>query len=196
VCKGSGHSSQGQGLFAVSRPCARCAGSGQIIETPCQACRGKGHVVKVKPVTVQIPAGVTDGGKIRFKGKGESGAAGGPHGDLYVVTHIKPHPYFKREGADIVLDLPVTYDEAAMGAEFEIPTLDGRVKLKIKEGTQTGKVFKLPGKGAPKLKGASRGDMRVRVLVVTPTGLNAEQKELLKRFASSRDENVRSHLDR
>jgi len=152
--------------------------------------------VKVKPVTVQIPAGVTDGGKIRFKGKGEPGAAGGPHGDLYVVTHMKPHPYFKREGADIVLDLPVTYAEAAMGAEFEIPTPNGRVKLKIKEGTQNGKVFKLPGKGAPKLKGTSRGDMRVRVQVVTPTGLNAEQRELLNRFASSRDESVRSHLDR
>jgi len=196
VCHGSGRAAQGQGLFAVSRACPRCGGSGQIVEHPCQTCRGKGQVVKVKPVTVQIPAGVTDGGKIRFKGKGEPGAAGGPHGDLYVMTHIRPHAYFKREGADVVLEVPVTVDEAALGAEIEVPTPDGRVKLKIKEGTQTGKVFKLPGKGAPKLKGGAKGDMRVRVQVVTPTGLNAEQKELLKRFASTRGERVRSHLDR
>ena len=150
----------------------------------------------MKPVTVQIPAGVTDGGKIRFKGKGEPGAAGGPHGDLYVVTHIRPHPYFTRDGADVLLDLPVTIEEAALGAEIEVPTPDGRVKLRVKEGTQTGKVFKLPGQGAWKLKGGARGDLRVRVQVVTPTGLNPEQKELLKRFTSSRDEHVRSHLER
>lgn len=196
VCHGSGHTSQGQGLFAVSRACQRCGGSGSIIETPCQTCRGKGRVVKVKPLTVQVPAGVTDGGKIRFKGKGEPGSAGGPPGDLYVVTHIKPHRYFTRDGADVLLDLPVTVAEAALGAEFEVPTPDGRVKLKIKEGTQTGKVFKLPGKGAPKLKGSSRGDMKVRVQVVTPTGLNAEQRELLRRFASAKDDSVRSHLER
>jgi molecular chaperone DnaJ len=196
VCRGSGHTSQGQGLFGVSRPCQRCGGSGTIVETPCATCRGKGRVVKVKPLTVQVPAGVTDAGKIRFKGKGEPGSAGGPAGDLYVVTHIKPHAYFRREGADVLLDLPVTVDEAALGAELEVPTPDGRVKLKIKEGTQTGKVFKLPGRGAPKLKGSSRGDMKVRVQVVTPTGLNAEQKELLRRFASARDDSVRSHLER
>jgi molecular chaperone DnaJ len=196
VCKGSGHTSQGQGLFAVSRACPRCGGRGTIVEKPCATCRGKGRVVRVKPLTVQIPAGVTDGGKIRFKGKGEPGTSGGPAGDLYVVTHIKAHRYFRRDGADVLLDLPVTVDEAALGAEFEVPTPDGRVKLKIKEGTQTGKVFKLPGKGAPKLKGSSRGDMKVRVQVVTPTDLNAEQKELLRRFASARDESVRSHLER
>jgi molecular chaperone DnaJ len=196
ICRGSGHTSQGQGLFGVSRPCQRCSGSGRIVESPCTTCRGRGRVVKVKPLTVQVPAGVTDGGKIRFKGKGEPGSAGGPAGDLYVVTHIKAHPYFKREGADVTLDLPITVDEAALGAELEVPTPDGRVKLKIKEGTQSGKVFKLPGRGAPKLKGSARGDMKVRVQVVTPTSLSAEQKELLRRFASARDDSVRSHLER
>jgi molecular chaperone DnaJ len=196
VCKGSGHTAQGQGLFAVSRVCPRCEGRGQVVETPCQTCRGKGRVVKVKPLTVAIPAGVTDGGKIRFKGKGEPGSAGGPSGDLYVVTHIKPHRYFKRDGADVLLDLPLTVDEAALGAELEVPTPDGRVKLKIKEGTQTGKVFKITGKGAPRLSGSTRGDLKVRVQVVTPTALNAEQKELLRRFASAKKEDVRSHLER
>jgi molecular chaperone DnaJ len=196
VCNGAGHVSQGQGLFGVSRACSRCGGTGSVVERPCTICRGKGHVVRVKPLTVQIPAGVTDAGKIRFKGKGEPGAAGGPPGDLYVITHIKKHPHFSREGADIVLDLPVTFGEAALGAEIEVPTPSGRVKLRIKAGTQTGKVFKLPGKGAPKLKGGAHGDMRVRIKIVTPEALTAEQAELLNRFESSRGDRVRQHLDR
>lgn len=198
VCKGTGRTAQGQGLFSVSRPCQRCGGSGRIVETPCSTCRGKGKVVKVKPVTVQIPAGVTDGGKIRFKGKGEPGIGGGPSGDLYVVTRIKPHPYFKRDGADVVMELPVTPVEAALGAEMEVPTPEGRVKLKVAAGTQDGKVYKVPGKGAPKLKGSGKGDLRVRVKLVVPKDLTAEQRELLKRFASSRGEtdNVRAHLSK
>lgn len=197
VCHGSGHVAQGQGLFSFSRPCPRCGGSGTVVETPCSTCRGKGSVTKSKPVTVQIPPGVTDGGKIRFKGKGESGVGGGPAGDLYVVTRIKPHAYFTRDGADILLDLPVTPAEAALGAQIEVPTVAGRVKLKIAAGTQDGKVFKLPGKGAPRLKGSGTGDMKVRVKLVVPTDLTAEQKELLKRFASSRGaaDDVRSHLE-
>ena len=196
VCGGSGHVSQGQGLFGFSRPCARCGGSGRIVEKPCTTCRGKGAVVRVRPVTVQVPAGVTDGGKIRFKGKGEPGASGGPAGDLYVTTHIRKHPYFLRDGADVLLDLPVTFAEATLGSEIEVPTPDGRVKLKVKPGTQTGKVFRLPGKGAARLKGGSRGDMKVRVEVVTPDGLTAEHKELLRRFDSARHDDVRKHLER
>ncbi len=196
VCKGTGHTAQGQGLFSVSRTCPRCGGAGTIVENPCTTCRGKGKVVKVKPVTVQIPAGVTDGGKIRFKGKGEPGVGGGPSGDLYVVTRIKPHPYFTRDGADVIIELPVSIAEAALGAQLEVPTPDGRVKLKVAPGTQDGKVYKLPGKGAPRLKGSGKGDLRVRVRVVVPSELNAEQKELLKRFASSRGEadHLRSHF--
>jgi molecular chaperone DnaJ len=196
VCKGTGHTAQGQGLFSVSRPCNRCGGSGKIVETPCSTCRGKGKVVKVKPVTIQIPAGVTDGGKIRFKGKGEPGVGGGPSGDLYVVTRIKPHPYYSRDGADVILDLPITITEAALGAQLEVPTPDGRVKIKVAAGTQDGKIYKLPGKGAPRLKGSGRGDMRVRIKVVVPGDLDAEEKELLKRFASARGTSdvLREHL--
>jgi molecular chaperone DnaJ len=188
---------QGQGLFSLSRPCPRCGGAGTIVESPCTTCRGKGQVIRTKPVTVQIPPGVTDGGKIRFKGKGESGVGGGPAGDLYVVTRIKPHRFFVRDGADVVLELPVTVAEATLGAELEVPTPSGgRVKIKVAPGTQDGKVYKLPGKGAPKLKGNGSGDLRVRVKLVVPKELNAEQKELLKRFASSRGDAdaVRAHL--
>ncbi len=198
VCKGTGHTAQGQGMFSVSRACPRCGGTGTIVETPCTTCRGKGRVVKVKPVTVQIPAGVTDGGKIRFKGKGEPGVSGGPSGDLYVITRIKPHPYFTRDGADVILDLPVSIAEAALGASLEVPTPEGRVKLKVAPGTQSGKVYKLPGKGAPRLKGSGKGDMRVRVNVVVPKELTSEQKELLRRFGSSRGDadHLRSHMSK
>jgi molecular chaperone DnaJ len=186
-------------MFSFSRPCPRCGGSGRVVETPCPTCKGKGQVTRTKPLTIQIPAGVTDGGKIRFKGKGEAGVAGGPPGDLYVVTRIAKHPYFSREGADIALELPVTLTEAVLGADVEVPTPSGgRVKLKVAPGTQDAKVYRLPGKGAPRLKGGSRGDMKVHVRIVVPKDLNAEQKELLKRFASSRGEadEVRSHLAR
>jgi molecular chaperone DnaJ len=199
VCQGSGHVAEGQGMFSFSRPCPRCGGAGTVIETPCKTCRGKGQVVRTKPLTVQIPPGVTDGGKIRFKGKGEPGVGGGPAGDLYVVTRIKPHAFFTRDGADVLLELPVTVAEAALGAQLEVPTPSGgRVKIKVAPGTQDGKVYKLPGKGAPRLKGSGAGDLRVRVKLVVPKELNAEQKELLKRFASSRGEAdaVRAHLAR
>jgi DnaJ-class molecular chaperone len=152
--------------------------------------------VRVKPLTVQIPAGVTDGGKIRFKGKGEPGSAGGPAGDLYVITHIRKHAYFVREGADVALELPLTITEAALGTQVEIPTPYGRVKLKVAPGTADGKVFKLPGKGAPKLKGSGHGDMKVRVRIEVPKSLTGEQRTLLEEFAASRgsDDDVRSHL--
>ncbi|MFA5843921.1 MAG: molecular chaperone DnaJ [Coriobacteriia bacterium] len=195
-CGGVGHVTQGQGLFGFSRPCPRCGGKGSIVEEPCATCRGKGQVVRVKPVTVNIPAGVAGEGKIRFKGKGEPGSAGGPAGDLYVVTHVAPHPYFSRDGADVLMDLPVTVTEAALGATLTIPTPDGaKVKLKITEGTQDGSVHRLAGRGVPRLKGKGNGDLKVRIKVSVPTKLSGEQKELLKRFASSReDEDVRAHV--
>ncbi len=195
TCGGAGHVSEGQGMFAFSRPCPRCGGEGTVIESPCSTCKGKGTVVKVKPVTVNVPPGVTDGGKLRFKGKGEPGQGGAPAGDLYVVTHIRKHPYFRREGADVWMDLPVTIDEAALGAEVRIPVPGGgKVKLKVAPGTQDGAVHHLSGKGAPKLKGSGTGDLKVRTRVVVPEKLTAEQKELLKRFASSRGEDVRAHI--
>ncbi|TLM72286.1 MAG: molecular chaperone DnaJ, partial [Actinobacteria bacterium] len=195
ACGGTGRTSQGQGMFAFSHACSRCGGSGKVIESPCTTCRGKGSVVKLKPVTVNVPAGAADGGKLRFKGKGEPGENGGPAGDLYVVTRIKPHPYFTRDGADVLMDLPLTFDEAALGTEVTISAPDGtRVKLKIAAGTQDGRVHRLKEKGAPRLKGSGRGDLRVRARVVTPEKLTAEQKELMRRFASSRGDDVRAHI--
>ena len=195
TCNGTGHVSEGQGVFGFSRPCPRCGGSGRIVETPCQTCKGKGKVVRVKPLTVNVPPGVTDGGKLRFAGKGEPGSGGAPAGDLYVVTHIKPHAYYTRDGADVVMDLPVTIVEAALGAEVTVPTPDGgKVKLKVAPGTADGKVLRVPGKGAPKLKGKGSGDLKVRVKIAVPAKLTSEQKELLKQFQSSRDENVRAHI--
>jgi len=194
-CGGRGTVSQGQGLFGFSRPCPRCSGEGTIVEDPCGACRGAGSTTRVKPVTVNVPAGATDGGKLRFKGKGEPGTGGGPSGDLYVVTHIKKHPYYARDGADVVMELPVTMVEAALGTEITIPTPDGaKVKLKVPEGTPDGKVFRIAGKGAPKLKGKGNGDLKVKVALVVPKMLTGEQRELLKRFESSRSEDVREHI--
>lgn len=195
ACQGTGSTSQGQGMFGFSRPCPRCGGTGEIIETPCGVCKGKGSTVKVKPLTLNVPAGVTDGGKIRFRGKGEQGSNGGPNGDLYVVTHIKPHAVFTRDGADVLLDLPVTFTEAVLGATVEVPTPEGPVKIKITPGTVDGKVYRLKGKGAPRLKGSGRGDVKAKVRVDVPQHLNAEQKELLKRFASSRGDDPRSKLE-
>jgi len=195
TCGGSGHVSQGGGMFAFSRPCPRCGGEGTVVETPCPTCKGKGKVLRVKPVTVNVPPGVTDGGKLRFKGKGEHGEGGGPRGDLYVVTHIKQHPYYRRDGADVLMDLPVSVTEAALGTEVTIPTPDGqKVKLKIKPGTQDGAVHKLTGKGAPRLKGKGTGDLRVKVKVIVPSKLTAEEKELLRRFESSHAEDLRAHI--
>lgn len=195
TCQGAGTVSQGQGMFGFSRPCPRCGGKGTIVEDPCQVCKGKGSVVRNKPLTVNIPPGVTDGGKLRFAGKGEPGTGGGPAGDLYVLTHIRPHAYYTREGADVVMDLPVSIAEAALGTEVTVPTPDGtRVKLKVAAGTADGKVLKVPGKGAPKLKGKGNGDLKVRVKIAVPGKLTAEQKELLRRFESSRDEDVRAHI--
>lgn len=153
-------------------------------------------MTKLKPITVNVPAGATDGGKLRFKGKGEPGTSGGPAGDLYVITHIRPHPYYSRDGADVVMELPISIVEASLGTEVTIPTPDGgRVKLKVPEGTQDGRVFRITGKGAPKLKGKGSGDLRVKARIAVPGKLTAEQKELLKRFESSRAEDVRSHIE-
>ncbi|MDF1541915.1 MAG: molecular chaperone DnaJ [Anaerosomatales bacterium] len=195
TCGGSGHVSQGQGLFGISRECPRCGGSGTIVENPCTTCKGKGRVVRVKPVTVNVPPGVTDGGKLRFKGKGEPGQGGAPAGDLYVVTHIRSHPYFTRDGADVVMELPISIAEAALGTEVTIPVPGGgKVKLKVAPGTQDGTVRRISGKGAPRLKGKGHGDLKVRTKVVVPEKLSAEQKELLKRFASAREDDLRAHI--
>jgi len=195
TCGGSGAVSDGQGMFGFSRTCPTCSGTGRYIEQPCSACRGKGSVVRLKPVTVNVPPGATDGGRLRFKGKGRSGVNGGPAGDLYVVTRIKPHPYYTRDGADVRLDLPLGIAEAALGTEVKVPAPDGTtVKLKVPAGTQDGKIFKVSGKGAPKLKGSGHGDLKARARVVVPTELTDAQRELLERFAAEDGSDVRAHI--
>ena len=195
ACGGSGHSTDGQGLFGFSRECSRCSGTGSIIEQPCSACRGVGQVRRRKPVTVNVPAGATDGGKLRFKGKGEPGGGGGPAGDLYVVTRIKPHAYYSRDGADVGLDLPITIAEAALGTQVTVPTPAGsKVKIKIPPGTQDGAVFRIRGKGAPKLKGSGAGDLKVKARIAVPKHLSDVQREALEAFSAGQDEDVRAHI--
>jgi molecular chaperone DnaJ len=195
ACGGSGVQADGQGMFAFSRACPRCSGTGQVIEQPCTSCRGTGSVRRRSPVTVNVPAGATDGGKLRFKGKGEPGISGGPTGDLYVVTHIKVHPYFTRDGADVVLELPISIAEAALGTEVRVPTPEGtHVKLKIPAGTQHGKVFRIRGKGAPHLKGTGSGDLRVKVRLVVPNELTDAQRSALEQFDAEHTEDLRAHI--
>ncbi len=195
TCGGSGAVSEGQGMFGFSRPCSRCGGTGSVIEQPCATCRGAGSVRRRVPVTVNVPAGATDGGKLRFKGKGESGEAGGPAGDLYVVSRIAKHPYYTRDGADVVLELPISIAEAALGTEVNVPVPGGgRVKLKVPAGTQHGRVFRVRGKGAPKLKGSGHGDLRVKAMVVVPQDLSERQRELLREFTADGHEDLRAHI--
>ena len=195
ACGGSGTQAEGQGMFGFSRPCPRCSGSGTIIEQPCSACRGKGKVRRRKPVTVNVPAGANDGGKLRFKGKGEPGVNGGPTGDLYVITHIKHHPYYTRDGADVVLGLPISIAEAALGTEVRVPAPDGaKVKLKIPAGTQDDRVFRIRGKGAPHLKGSGAGDLKVKVDIVVPKQLTDAQRTALEQFAAETTEDLRAHI--
>jgi molecular chaperone DnaJ len=195
ACGGTGAVSEGQGMFGFSRACPQCSGSGKVIEQPCSACRGAGSVTRRVPVAVNVPAGATDGGKLRFKGKGASGAQGGPAGDLYVVTRIKPHPFFARDGADVVLDLPVTIAEVALGAQVTVPTPAGaKVKIKIPPGTQDGAVFRIRGAGAPKLKGSGSGDLKVKASITVPKHLNDAQREALEAFSAGQEEDVRRHI--
>lgn len=191
VCSGSGYVSDNQGVFGITRVCPGCSGQGSTPEKSCPTCRSSGHVRRAKTESVKLPPGVSDGSKIKFRGKGQASYDGGPAGDLYIITKVAAHPYFKRKGSDILLDVPVTFVEAAMGASIEIPTIDGGVSLKIPPGTKDGQTFRLRGKGAPKLKGEGRGDMLVAARIEVPKKLSANEKELLLRFADSRKDNPR-----
>ena len=193
-CRGTGvvRVQQRTGGFAFSStaPCSRCRGTGKIIHTPCKACGGSGSVKKTKRVTVSIPAGIDDGQAISLRGQGNAGKNGGPAGDLIVAVHVKPHPQFHRDGTTVLYEQPVTFYQAVMGAELEIPTIDGKVKYNLPAGTQTGTTFRLRGKGIPELRGRGRGDQYVTVRVQVPTSLNGEQKEALRAFAEAMGEDV------
>ncbi len=191
-CQGRGAVNVSQGIFSMTQVCPRCGGTGTVIESPCKACGGTGTTRALKKFSVPIPAGVKDGTKIRLRGKGEPGQRGGQAGDLYVIAHVGESPLFERRGADLVVEVPVTIVEAALGATVKVPTPEGSVGLKIPAGAQNGKMLKLKGKGAPKLGSTGKGDLLARIKVLTPEKLNGEQKDLLKKFAEARNEDPRT----
>jgi molecular chaperone DnaJ len=193
-CRGRGVVSESQGLFALSTPCPRCGGNGTVVEQPCRNCKGSGRERRTKRYTVKIPAGVKDGTQIRLKGKGEAGYAGGPPGDLIVTTRVTPSPLFQRKGADLVIEVPVTYAEAALGATVEIPTPEGRISLKVPAGSQDGKLLKIKGRGAPKLNGGGKGDLLARLRVVVPTKLTKAEREALENFQKVSREDPREQV--
>ncbi len=195
-CGGRGVVAESQGPFAISQPCRRCRGAGMIIEKPCPTCRGMGQVRRTKQYKVKIPAGVKDGTRIRLKGKGEPGLNGGPPGDLFVVTRVAASKLFERRGADLIVEVPVTYPEAALGATVEVPTPDGKISLKVPAGSESGKLLRVRGQGAPKLKGSGRGDLLARVRVTVPKKLNKAEKEALEQLKSVSRENPREKLVR
>ncbi|SFE36309.1 molecular chaperone DnaJ [Paenibacillus algorifonticola] len=186
VCSGTGQQEVVQntpfGRMVNRRACSNCSGTGRVIKDKCGTCHGAGKVKKQRKITVKIPAGVDEGAQIRLSGEGEAGQRGGPAGDLYIVIRVRAHEFFERENDDIYCEVPLSFVQAALGDEIEIPTLTEKIKLKIPAGTQTGTYFRLKGKGVPKLRGYGQGDQHVKVTVVTPQKLTDEQKELLRQF--------------
>ena len=177
------------GVFASNGPCRKCGGTGRLIHQPCSDCRGSGAVRKRRTIKVNIPAGIDHGQTISLRGQGGAGKNGGPAGDLLITVMVQPHEIFRRDGVDVFCEAPITFTQAVLGAELEIPTIDGKVKYSIPEGTQTGTVFRLKGKGIPVLNGRGRGDQYVTVVIETPRSLNKEQKEALRRFSETLGEN-------
>ena len=178
-CRGRGVTSESQGLFALSQPCPRCRGNGTVIEDPCPKCRGTGRERRTKRYTVKVPAGVRDGTRIRLKGKGAAGSAGGPAGDLHVVTRVADSPVYRRRGSDLEVEVPVAFADAALGTEVEVPTPDGAISLKVPAGSEHGKLLRIRGRGAPKLNGG-KGDVLARLRIDVPKRLNKKQRELLE----------------
>ncbi len=188
-CGGSGQVQQRRqtpmGVFATTTTCPKCGGRGKIIHSPCKDCNGTGQQRKRKTIQVNIPAGIDNGQTISLRGQGNAGRNGGPAGDLLITVTVRPHQLFRREGNDVLCEAPITFTQAVLGGEMEIPTIDGKVKYDIPEGTQTGTTFRLRGKGIPNLNGRGRGDQYVTVYIETPRNLNREQKEALKKFSQS-----------
>ena len=182
ACRGQGQVRFSQGFLTVARPCPQCGGEGQINRNPCKDCRGQGRQRRERLLNVTIPAGIEDGNQLRVSGEGEGGVHGGPPGDLYVVIHVKPHDIFVRRGADLLCELPLTFAQAALGAEVEVPVLRGRATLTIPAGTQPGQQLHLRGKGMPSLRGRNHGDAIYQVAIEVPTRLSSRQRELLEEF--------------
>jgi molecular chaperone DnaJ len=185
-CRGRGVTAEDEGFFAFSRPCPRCGGNGTVIEKPCRKCKGSGREQRTKRYTVKIPAGVKDGTQIRLKGKGEAGIAGGPPGDLIVTTRVAKSPLYERRGADLVVEVPLGYSTAALGGDVTVPTPEGPVSLKIPGGTESGKLFRIRGRGAPRLNGGGKGDVLARVRIDVPKRVNKRERELLEELRKVR----------
>jgi len=197
TCKGSGQIRYQQGFFSVSKSCGKCSGTGRHITNPCRKCRGHGAIQEQKTVNLKIPAGVDAGSRLKIVGEGEPGLNGGPSGDLYVILDVQEHEIFKREGTDLFCDFPISFTNAALGAEIEVPTLDGSTKLKIPAGTQSGKIFTLKGKGAPRIGSQQRGSQLIRISIEVPKKLSQRQKELLEEFATiSTDDSNKTFKDK
>lgn len=196
TCRGIGQVRMQQGFFSIQQTCPTCQGSGQQIDDPCGQCRGSGRTEEQKTLSVKVPAGVDTGDRIRLSGEGEPGENGAPAGDLYVEVRVKPHPIFERDGANLICDVPLDIATAALGGEVDVPTLDGRVKLKIPAGTQSERVFRLRGKGVKPVRGGAQGDVLCRARVETPVNLTNRQKELLEELQASFDGDTRKHSPR
>ncbi|MES2663114.1 MAG: molecular chaperone DnaJ [Pseudomonadota bacterium] len=193
TCHGAGQVRMQQGFFSVQQTCPHCRGAGQMIKDPCSTCSGQGRQQKSRTLSVKIPPGVDTGDRIRLTGEGEAGARGGMAGDLYVQVALKPHPIFNREGSDLYCDVPISFKDATLGGELEVPTLDGRVRLKIPQETQTGKTFRLRGKGVRAARGGGPGDLMCRVVVETPVNLSKRQKEILQQFHDALESDDSGH---
>lgn len=196
TCNGMGQVRMQQGFFAVQQPCPTCHGQGQSVDTPCRKCHGEGRVQETRTLSVKIPAGVDTGDRIRLNGEGEAGVNGGPAGDLYVQVAIKAHDIFERDGRDLYCEVPINFVDATLGGELEVPTLEGRVKLRIPPETQTGKLFRLRGKGVKPVRGGAPGDLMCKVVLETPVNLDEEQKQLLRQFQESLDGTDTRHSPR
>jgi len=186
-CQGRGESTRSQGFFTMSSTCSYCRGEGQIINDPCPDCRGKGRVRIKKRLSVKIPPGVESGSRLRLRAEGEEGVNGGPRGDLYIFIYVEPHEFFQRQGNDIICQIPISFPQAALGAEIEVPTLNGNKKVTIPKGIQSGEVVYLKGEGIPYLRGGGRGDQIIQVMVKTPTKMTKRQEELLREFAQEEE---------
>ncbi len=193
TCGGHGQVRMQQGFFSVQQTCPNCRGKGTTIKDPCGNCHGVGRVKDHKSLSVEVPAGVDTGDRIRLSGEGEAGDAGAPPGDLFVQIHVKPHPIFQRDHADLYCEVPINIVTAALGGELEVPSLNGRLNLKIPPGTQTHKLFRMRGKGVKPVRGGAVGDLICRVVVETPVNLNAEQKELLDKLGASMGKSANKH---
>jgi molecular chaperone DnaJ len=199
-CRGSGQIRLQQGFFSIAKTCSYCAGRGTVVKSPCATCGGAGTTRQDQTLNVKVPAGVDTGSRLKLRGEGEAGQAGGPPGDLYVVIDVAPHPIFQREGVDVVCEVPINFVHAALGTEIEVPTLDGKAKVKVPAGTQSGQIYRLRGRGIPQLGGYGTGDQLVRIVVETPRRLSARQRELLEEFARVSGEDLhpqsKSFLDK